>query len=151
MSLETVGSWASIIGLAITICTFFLAANVNKKVNGILKSKSDKRHFNKKVISTIRDLESLQGLAEEDKTNLLYSTKQCSIISKAIELTDSSWDVLLPYENKISKKIKIILWKKRFKKIQDMYKSNIRKDTKEVIIFLNKFITFLEKEKENHE
>lgn len=151
MNLSDIGSWASIIGLAITILTFFLAANVNKKVNGILKSKSDKTYFNKKVIVAISDLSNLLEIAEEGKTDILYSTKQYSKINSAIELVNSSWEVLLPYENKLSKKIKNASWNRKFEKIQNMYNNRIIKNTNEVITFLNEFITFLEKEQDNNE
>ena len=151
MTLGDVGSWASIIGLAITIFTDFLAANVNKKVNRILKSKSDKTYFNKKVNVAIQDLKLLQEFAEEGKRNLLFSTKQYSKINSAIELVNSSWDVLLQYESKFSKKVKINSWNKKFKKIRNLYNFEISKDTNEVIAFLNEFITFLEKEHDNNE
>lgn len=151
MNLETVGSWASIIGLAITIFTFFLAANVNKKVNGILKSKRDKTYFNKKVIVTIQDLKLLQTFAEEGKKDLLYSTKQYSKLNSALELVNSSWDVLLQYEGKFSKRMKIQSWNRKFRKIRDIYNLQISKDTHTVITFLNEFITFLEKEYENND
>lgn len=151
MNLGDVGSWASIIGLAVTVLTFFLAANVNKKVNGILKSKSDKSYFNKKVIVTISDLNHLREIAEEGKVDILYTTKQYSKINSAIELVNSSWDVLLPYENRLSKKIKSMSWNGKFKKIRNIYNQPFGKNTNEVITFLNEFITFLEKEQGNNE
>ncbi|MBQ9928969.1 MAG: hypothetical protein IJO65_13485 [Lachnospiraceae bacterium] len=151
MILSDIGSWASIIGLAITILTFFLAANVNKKVNGILKSKNDKTYFNKKVVVAISDLSNLLEIAEEGKTDILYSTKQYSKINSAIELVNSSWEVLLPYENKLTKKIKNSSWNRKFEKIHNMYNNRIIKNTNEVITFLNEFITFLEKEQDNNE
>lgn len=150
MSLEYIGSWASIIGLVITIFTFFLAANVNRKVNGVLKSKSDKTYFNKKVTGVINDLKKLQQIAEDEKNDILYATRQYSIINSAIELVNSSWDVLLQYENKLSKRIKIRSWNISFKKIREIYTVEAVKNTKEVIVFLNELIIFLEKEHDNN-
>lgn len=151
MDINELGSWASIIGFVITIVTFFLAANVNKKVNEILKTKSDNSYFNKKVGGVIKDLEGLRGIAEEGKNGILYATKQYSQINNAIEVVNSSWDVLLPYENKISRRLKINDWKKKFKKIRIIYTEQTMPNTNEVVVFLNEFITFLEKEQSNHE
>lgn len=149
--INEIGSWASIIGLAITIVTFFLAANVNKKVNGILKTKNDNSYFNKMVKGVIEDLKGMRGIAEDGKSGILYATKQYSQLNKAIEVVNSSWDVLLQYENKISRRIKINIWKRKFKRIRNMYTGQTISNTNEVIAFLNEFITFLEKEQGNHE
>lgn len=149
MDLNKIGNWSSIIGLAITVFTFFLAANVNRKVNRILKAKNDKSFFEKRVSKTISDLTGLKELAETEQISLLYGTKQYSEINTAIDIVNSSWDALFQYENKLPRLIKIFLWKVKFKRIQYVYAFKKDKHLKFVIRFLNEFITFLEKEKEN--
>ncbi len=149
--INELGSWASIIGLAITIVTFFLAANVNRKVNGILKTKSDNSFFNKKVGGVIDNLKRLQKTAEAGKYDILYGTKQFSQINSAVEVVNSSWDVLLQYENKISRRMKINSWKRKFKRISIIFAEQSPRKTNEVIAFLNEFIIFLEKERGSHE
>ena len=150
MNLSDVGSWASIIGFVITFLTFLLTSNVNKKVNESLKSRNDKIYFNKKVDSVINDLTSVLQIAEDGKKEILYSTKQYSKINSAIELVSSSWDVLLSYDSKLLKRIKVKSWNKKIKKIRKMYNNQISKDLNEVITFLSEFITFLEKEQNNN-
>lgn len=150
MSLGDIGSWASIIGLGITLITFMLAANVNRKVNSILKTKSDKTFFNKKVKEAIKNLKEVQELAENDMVELLYNTKQYCNINNAIDLVDASWDVLLEYETAFSKKIKIASWERKFAKIEKMYDGKISKNTTQLVSYLNQFIIFLEKEQNNN-
>lgn len=150
MSLGDIGSWASIVGLVLTFLTFILAARVNSKVNDKLKTKNDKTYFIKKVKNTLRELHEVKEFAEEGNEELLFSTKQYSKINSAIELVISSWDVLLLYEKKVSKTLKKWSWNKKFKRIRYQYSRECcYKNRKEIVEFLNEFITFLEKEQSN--
>ena len=150
MNLSDVGSWASIIGLIITIITFCLASKVNKKVSKIVKTKCDRTYFSQKVSVAINGLKEVKEMAEESCA-YLYATKQFSKINSAIELTISSWDVLYQYSSFVIKQMKIALWNRKFKKIKDMYNLSGTKNTNELVKFLNEFITFLEKEQSNNE
>lgn len=116
MNLSDFGNWSSIIGLVITIITFLLAANVNKKVNGILKSKSDRSYFDKKIGIYLSNLKQLQDIASSAQDEVLFSTKQYANINNVIQLVGSSWDVLMQYERKGTKKKKIDYWEKNLKK-----------------------------------
>lgn len=151
MDLGDVGSLASIIGLVVTTVTFFLAANVNKKVSQVLKSKSDRSYFDKKIGSYLQSLQDLQEIAPEAKNDVLFSTAQYAKINNAIELVSSSWDVLMQYENKRNKKKKITYWNGKFQELRDLYGKYGFKDSKKLISFLAEFITFLEKEQDNNE
>lgn len=151
MGFEDVGSLASIIGLVVTIVTFFLAANVNKKVSQVLKSKSDRRYFDKKIDSYLQSLKDLQEIVPEAKTDVLFSTAQYAKLNNAIELVSSSWNVLMQYESKRSKKKKIAYWEKKFTELRSMYSRYGARDLNKLISFLAEFITFLEKEKDHNE
>lgn len=151
MDLGDVGSLASIIGLVVTIITFFLAANVNKKVSQVLKSKIDRSYFDKKIGSYLQSLKDLQEIAPEAKTEILFSTTQYAKLNNAIELVSSSWNVLMQYESKRNKKIKITYWNDKFQELRNMYSKYGVKDSKKLISFLAEFITFLEKEQDNNE
>lgn len=151
MSLSDAGNWASIIGFVITILTFLLAARVNHKVNGILKTKQDRTYFQKRAKGTIQNLSEIKSAAEEDNTEVLFSTKQYSKINDAMELVSSSWDILLRYENKLSRKLIIHSWNKKFERVRQMYRSERIKSVKEMITFLGAFITFFEKEMDDYE
>lgn len=151
MGFEDVGSLASIIGLVVTIVTFFLAANVNKKVSQVLKSKSDRRYFDKKIGSYLQSLKDLQEIVPEAKTDVLFSTAQYAKLNNAIELVSSSWNVLMQYESKRSKKKKIAYWEKKFTELRSMYSRYGARDLNKLISFLAEFITFLEKEKDHNE
>lgn len=151
MGFEDVGSLASIIGLVMTIVTFFLAANVNKKVSQVLKSKSDRRYFDKKIDSYLQSLKDLQEIVPEAKTDVLFSTAQYAKLNNAIELVSSSWNVLMQYESKRSKKKKIAYWNEKFKELRSMYSRYGARDLNKLISFLAEFITFLEKEKDHNE
>lgn len=150
MDLDTIGNVSSIIGLVITIITLLLSANVNRKVNTMLKVKADRTYFNKKVKNVIDDLKKLLDIAEKSEYDVLLSTKQYSTINSAICVVSSSWDALFQYENRLSKKRKIKSWNKKFESIRNMYNNNTS-DSNEVISFLSEFITFLEKENDNNE
>lgn len=149
--LADVGSWASIIGLVITFITLFVTSNVSKKVNGILKVKSDKIYFNKKVPIIINDLTNLQERLKKEERIFWSSTREQLKINNAMEVINCSWDVLLPYEGRIVRQFKIMSWKCKFKKIRKMYSGEIQMDSKEMVLFLNELITFVEKEWENNE
>lgn len=151
MNLGDIGSWASIVGLVITLFTFFMASNVNKKVNEILKAKNDRKFFSKKAPKITSDLKHLQEIVENGEWVIWGSTMQQSKIYNAIEVVSCSWDVLLPNENKIVRKIKIISWNHKFKRIKEMYSGKRQMNSKEMVTFLSEFITFLEKEQENDE
>lgn len=151
MNLSDFGNWSSIIGLVITIITFLLAANVNKKVNGILKSKSDRSYFDKKIGIYLSNLKQLQDIASSAQDEVLFSTKQYANINNVIQLVGSSWDVLMQYERKGTKKKKIDYWEKKFEEVQGMYKRSDSRDVRKLISFLSEFITFLEKEQANNE
>lgn len=151
MNLSDFGNWSSIIGLVITIITFLLAANVNKKVNGILKSKSDRSYFDKKIGIYLSNLKQLQDIASSAQDEVLFSTKQYANINNVIQLVGSSWDVLMQYERKRTKKKKIDYWEKKFEEVQGMYKRSDSRDVRKLISFLSEFITFLEKEQANNE
>lgn len=151
MNLSDFGNWSSIIGLVITIITFLLAANVNKKVNGILKSKGDRSYFDKKIGIYLSNLKQLQDIASSAQDEVLFSTKQYANINNVIQLVGSSWDVLMQYERKGTKKKKIDYWEKKFEEVQGMYKRSDSRDVRKLISFLSEFITFLEKEQANNE
>lgn len=150
MDLSDIGNWCSIIGLVITIITLLLTTNVNKKVNGILKSKSDRSYFDKKIEIYLPSLRQLLDIAPSAQKEVLFSTTQYANINNAIQLVRSSWDVLMQYERKGSKKKKIEQWEQKFKELKDMYELRYDKDAKKLIAFLGEFITFLEKEQENN-
>lgn len=146
MSLSDFGNWASIIGLIITIITFLLTTNVNRKVNSILKSQNDRSYFDKKVKIYLPSLVKLLSIAQTAQEEVLFSTKQYTSIYNAIQLVLSSWDVLMQYEKTIPKKIKIYHWKRKFTELQNMYNGKSNKDINKLISFLTEFIIFLEKE-----
>lgn len=150
MALSDIGSWASIVGLALTIGTLFLTARVNTKVNDALKSKEDKTYFGNRAKNIIKELKEVKNLAEEDANGVLYSTKQYSKINSAINLIESSWDILLPYDNGLKKKWKVIIWRKKFKTIKEIYNNIHLRKNRDVVAFLNELITFLEKELGNN-
>lgn len=128
MSLSDIGSWASIVGLVISSVTFILAARVNSKVNDKLRAKSDKTYFVKKIKNALKELRDVQALAEEGNKELLFSTKQYSKINSAIELVNSSWDVLLLYEKKILKKSKKGVGTKSLNKLDISLAINVIKE-----------------------
>lgn len=143
-----IADWVTIIGFVITIVTLILTANVNKKVNGILKTQNDRSYFDKKIGSYLNGLKQLQDIASNAKEDVLFSTMQYSIINNAIQLVNSSWDVLMQFETKNTRKKRIQYWQKQFKCVQDMYRFVNVRDTKKLIEFLTEFITFLEKEQD---
>lgn len=148
MSLSDFGNWASIIGFIITIITFLLTTNVNRKVNSILKSQNDRSYFDKKVKIYLPSLRKLLSIAQTAHEEVLFSTTQYTSIYNAIQLVLSSWDVLMQYEKIIPKKIKIYHWKRKFTELQNMYNEKSNQDINKLISFLTEFIIFLEKEQE---
>lgn len=148
MSLSDFGNWASIIGFIITIITFLLTTNVNRKVNSILKSQNDRSYFDKKVKIYLPSLIKLLSIAQTAHEEVLFSTTQYTNIYNAIQLVLSSWDVLMQYEKIIPKKIKIYHWKRKFTELQNMYNEKSNQDINKLISFLSEFIIFLEKEQE---
>ena len=116
-----------------------------------MKAKTNKDFFNKKIKAVIKDLGNIKTIAEDEKDEILYSTKQYSLMNSAIELTKSSWDVLLQYDSKLLRKIKITIWNWKFKKLLNMYNSLEKRDRNELVKILTQFITFLEKEQRNNE
>ena len=150
MNLSDVGSWSSIVGLILTFLTFFMTFNVNKKVNIALKSRNDRNFFNKKAPKMIEVLKDLQELVECGEYIIWDSTMQQSKINNAIEIVSCSWDVLFGNENKITRSVKIMIWKHKFKKVREMYNGKRAMNSKEMVNFLSELITFLEKEQENN-
>lgn len=114
MDLSDIGNWCSILGFIITIVTFFVAANVNAKINRIQKSEKDKSYFNKKLKPMIGDLTAMKSYIESSADySKAFGLQQLSKIKNAITVISESWDVLLPHENMIIKKIKIHSWNKK--------------------------------------
>lgn len=151
-SISDIGNWCSIIGFIITVITFLVAANVNRKINKIQKMKNDVSYFNKKVISMIGDLKDMQALVTgTEDIEKIFGLKQQAQIKRIITVIDDSWNVLLQHEAKIAKKIKIHSWNKRMKKIMKMYEGVETKNRRELISFLIELITFLEKENKDNE
>ena len=149
MSLSDIGSWASIIGLGMTLLTYAMTRSVKKEVNLVLKAQIDKVYFAKRVGNIVKNLEDVRRVVEVEKMDIWISTTQYAKINSAIELVKNSWDILYAYENKLIKKCKIHSWNKQFKNIECIYGKEKYADSKEVISFLNKLITFLEKESDN--
>lgn len=151
-SISDLGNWCSIFGFIITIVTFFVTANVSAKVNKIQKSKKDMSYFNKKAKSMIKDLNSMKNFAEGSVDNdKIFGIQQQSKIKNVITVISESWDVLLPHENSILKKVKVHSWNRKMKKILEMYSGNQIRNQRELVSFLVELITFLEKEIENNE
>lgn len=151
-SISDLGNWCSIFGFIITIVTFFVTANVSAKVNKIQKSKKDMSYFNKKAKSMIKDLNSMKNFAEGSVDNdKVFGIQQQSKIKNVITVISESWDVLLPHENSILKKVKVHSWNRKMKKILEMYSGNQIRNQRELVSFLVELITFLEKEIENNE
>ena len=107
--------------------------------------------FTKRVDGLIDDLKYLQEIAGKEKPDILYATQKYSKINTAINVVNSSWSALLPYDNRFMKIAKVISWKHRFKKIQRIYNRRDFNDVNKVMKFLDEFITFMEKEKCNNE
>lgn len=151
-SISDIGNWCSIFGFIITIVTFFVTANVSAKVNKIQKSKKDMSYFNKKAKSMIKDLNGMKNFAESSVDNdKIFGIQQQSKIKNVITVISESWDVLLPHENSIIKKVKVHSWNRKMKKILEMYSGNQIRNQRELVSFLVELITFLEKEIENNE
>lgn len=151
--LNYIGSWASIVGLALTIITMLLAVRVNRKVNSILKAKSDKSYFTQKVPGCIVALRDVQGIAADLELNILFSSIQYSKIKQSMDLIRSSWDMLYAYESKWSRRIKKWRWEGKFKHISRMYDKYhpCEQKRQDVIDFLSELIIFLEKEQKVNE
>jgi len=146
-----IGNWCSILGFIITIITFFVAANVNAKINKIQKSENDKSYFNKKLKPMMDDLNAMKSYAERSgDINGVFGIQQHSKIKNVITVVRESWDVLLLHENVFIKKIKIHSWNKKMKKILDMYNGYEIINQRELVSFLVELITFLEKESINN-
>lgn len=146
--LNYISSWASIAGFVLTIVTMLLAARVNRKVNSILKKKSDKNFFAQKAPACIKLLQETQGIAAESEFRILFSNIQYSKIKQSMDLLRSSWDTLYAYEGKWSKRRWKWKWERKFKHISRMYDkdSGCEQKRQEVIDFLSELIIFLEKE-----
>lgn len=113
-SVSDIGNLCSIIGLIITLITFFVAANVNRKINKIQKIEKDISYFNKRVNPMIADLKDIQALATgTEDIEKIFGVKQQAKIKCVITVIDDSWDVLLQHETKIGKKLKIHSWNKK--------------------------------------
>ncbi len=151
ISLSDMGSWASIIGLLISVLTYFLTRSVKKEVNLVLKNQKDKNFFDNRVRAVLRDLKEIQNIAEEENSKMIWSNKTYSKINSAIELVRSTWDILYEYDNKIMKQYHIRVWTKKFRKVEEMYNGGILANNKTILVFLNELVTFLEKETSNHE
>ena len=150
-TISDIGNWCSIFGFVITIITFIVAANVNAKINKIQKSEKDKSYFNKKLKSMIEDLYAMKSYAESSvDISKVFGIQQHSKIKNVITVISESWEVLLPHENVIIKKIKIHSWNKKMKKILGMYDDYAYKSQRELVSFLIELITFLEKESTNN-
>lgn len=151
-SVSDIGNLCSIIGLIITVITFFVAANVNRKINKIQKIEKDISYFNKRVNPMIADLKDIQALATgTEDIEKIFGVKQQAKIKCVITVIDDSWNVLLQHETKIGKKLKIHSWNKKMKKIMKMYEGIETKNRRELISFLTELITFLEKENKGNE
>ena len=121
-SISDIGNWCSIFGFIITIATFFVTANVSAKVNKIQKSEKDMLYFNKKAQSMIDALNVMITFAEStNDIDKIFGIKQLSKIKNVITVVKESWDVLLPHENRISKKFKVHSWNKKMDNILRMY------------------------------
>lgn len=151
MKLGDIGSWASIVGLGLTLLTFLLAARVNSKVNRILETESDENYFKQKISNVLEELKETRNLAEEENIKILFSTKQYSKVKTAMQIVNASWDVLYIYNNQLIKKMKIHKWKHKFEEIKKMYDGQKVRSCREMADFLGEFITFLEKEQSIHE
>ena len=129
--LNYIGNWASIVSFILTIVTMLLAARVNRKVNSILKKKSDKTFFAQRAPTCIKLLKEVQGIAGE-----------------SMDLLWSSWDTLCAYESKWRKRKRKWRLERKFKYISRMYEKNGGCEPKRqaVIDFLSELIIFLEKE-----
>ena len=68
--LSDIGSWASIIGLILTLLTLIITSRVNQKVNGVMKSRADKTYFNQRVETVIEELKEVKALAENDSNSV---------------------------------------------------------------------------------
>lgn len=151
-SISDIGNWCSIFGFIITIATFFVTANVSAKVNKIQKSEKDMLYFNKKAQSMIDALNAMITFAEStNDIDKIFGIKQLSKIKNVITVVKESWDVLLPHENRISKKFKVHSWNKKMDNILRMYNGYKVKSRGELISFLIELETFLEKEIKNNE
>ncbi len=151
-SISDIGNWCSIFGFIITIATFFVTANVSAKVNKIQKSEKDMLYFNKKAQSMIDALNVMITFAEStNDIDKIFGIKQLSKIKNVITVVKESWDVLLPHENRISKKFKVHSWNKKMDNILRMYNGYKVKSRGELISFLIELETFLEKEIKNNE
>ena len=64
MSLSDIGSWASIIGLGITLLTYAMTRSVKKEVKLVLKTQNDKEYFAKRVGTVVKSLEDVLHLLE---------------------------------------------------------------------------------------
>lgn len=84
-------------------------------MNGILKSKSDRSYFDKKIEIYLPSLRQLQDIAPSAQEEVLFSTTQYANINNAIQLVRSSWDVLMQYERKGSKKKKLNIGNRNLK------------------------------------
>ncbi len=150
-TISDIGNWCSIFGFIITIITFFVAANVNAKINKIQKSENDKSYFNKKLKPMMDELNVMKSYAERSgDISGVFGIQQHSKIKNVITVVRESWDVLLPHENVFIKKIKIHSWNKKMNKILDMYNGYEVKNQRELLSFLVELITFLEKESINN-
>lgn len=145
MSLGDIGSWASIVGLIMTVVTLWTTANVNKKVNDILKSEKDKKYFDEKLSQILKKLKEVRQLAEDGNDSTLYSTRQYSKINEAIQIMECSWDILFRHENKKQKDKEIQKMQEKCKRIRGIYGDKF-KNTSELIELLNSIIIVLEKE-----
>ena len=151
-SISDIGNWCSIFGFIITIATFFVTANVSAKVNKIQKSEKDMLYFNKKAQSMIDALNAMITFAEStNDIDKIFGIKQLSKIKNVITVVKESWDVLLPHENRISKKFKVYSWNKKMDNILRMYNGYKVKSRGELISFLIELETFLEMEIKNNE
>lgn len=146
--LNYIGNWASIVSFILTIVTMLLAAQVNRKVNSILKKKSDKTFFAQRAPTCIKLLKEVQGIAGESELRILFSNIQYSKIKQSMDLLWSSWDTLCAYESKWRKRKRKWSLERKFKYISRMYGKNGGYEPKRqaVIDLLSELIIFLEKE-----
>nr|DAV57255.1 MAG TPA: hypothetical protein [Caudoviricetes sp.] len=149
MKFTDIANWSSIISLIISLLTLFTTFRVNKKINAALREQQDSTFFNNKVANNIKNLEIIKTFAEKDDYQNSFGTKQYSQVKLAMELVNSSWNILLVHEGKLVKLYKRKSWKKEFKNISKMYNDECKRDCKLLVDFLNQFIIFLEKEREN--
>ena len=109
-------------------------------------------YFNKKAQSMIDALNVMITFAEStNDIDKIFGIKQLSKIKNVITVVKESWDVLLPHENRISKKFKVHSWNKKMDNILRMYNGYKVKSRGELISFLIELETFLEKEIKNNE